>query len=79
MTTREKNALKQVAERISGLASMENASFSMSPEHDKVVKDGVRPYMTWFQCVASYLNALADANDNYDLENALNNIERYCD
>lgn len=78
MNKTEKEALKVTAARIRHLASMETADFGRSAEYDKTIKDGVRPYMMWFECVASHIEALADAENNYDTQNALRDIFRYC-
>lgn len=78
MNKTEKEALKVAAARIRDLASMENADFGISAEHDKTIKDGVRPYMMWFEIVASHIEALATAEDKYDVRQALDDIFRYC-
>lgn len=60
LTNSEIIALRQVAERIRELASMENANFGK--EKDKLIKDGVRPYMTWFVCEASEIEKILNSN-----------------
>lgn len=78
MNKTEKEALKVAAAHIRHLASMETASFGRSKAEDKTIKDGVQPYMMWFECVASHIEALADAEDKYDTRNAIEDIFRYC-
>ncbi|MEA4941895.1 MAG: hypothetical protein VB094_05050 [Oscillibacter sp.] len=78
MTSKEKDALKQVSAYIKRLAGMEKASFSMSEEKDKSIKSEVRPYMMWFECAANHIDSLAEAQDKYDTQNAIDDIFRYC-
>lgn len=78
MKKSEQEALKIAAARIRHLASMETAGFGKSKAEDTAIKDGVRPYMMWFECVASHIEALANAGDKYDTKNAIDDILRYC-
>ena len=74
MTKNERAAILAAANKIKELASMENACFGMTAEKDKLVKDGVRPYMMWFDLVAMHLEDLATAENKYDLENAIRDL-----
>lgn len=74
MTKNERAAILAAANRIKDLASMENACFAMTTEKDKIIKDGVRPYMMWFEIVAMHLEDLANAECKYDLENAIREL-----
>ena len=78
MNSQEKVALKHATARIRELANLEKASFGMSAEYDKTIKDGVRAYMVWFECVADFVDALANAEDKYATQNAIDDILRYC-
>ncbi len=74
MTKNERAAILAAAKRIQELASMENACFGMTEEKDKTIKDGVRPYMMWFDIVAMHLEDLAEAENKYELERAINDL-----
>ena len=74
MTKNERAAIRAAAQRIKELASLERASFGMTAESDKTIKDGVRPYMMWFDIVAMHLEDLADAENKYELERAINEL-----
>jgi len=74
MTKNERAAILAAVKRINELASMENACFGMTAEKDKLVKDGVRPYMMWFEIVAMHLEDLATAESKYDLEQAIHDL-----
>lgn len=76
MTKSERAAIQAAAKRIQELASLERAGFSMNAEKDKAIKDGVRPYMMWFEIVAMQLEALAEAENKYQLENAIHELMR---
>lgn len=78
MNKTEKEALRIAAAHIRHLASMETASFGRSEVEDKIIKDGVQSYMMWFECVASHIETLADAEGKYATQNAINDIFRYC-
>lgn len=77
MTKNERAAILAAANRIKDLASMENACFGLTQEKDKIIKDGVRPYMMWFEIVAMHLEDLATAESKYDLENAIHELIRH--
>ena len=74
MTKKERAAILAAANRIKELASLERASFGMTKESDKTIKDGVRPYMIWFEIVAMHLEDLAEAETKYELENAIHDL-----
>ena len=74
MTKQERAAIRAAAKRLQELASLERASFGMTEETDKAIKDGVRPYMIWFDIVAMHLEDLAAADDKYSLENAIHQL-----
>jgi hypothetical protein len=76
MTKNERAAILAAAKRINDLASMKNACFGIDAEKDKLIKDGVRPYMMWFEIVAMHLEDLATAEDKYDLERAIHDLLR---
>lgn len=76
MTKSERAAILAAAKRIQELASMENACFGMNAENDKLIKDGVRPYMMWFDIVAMHLEDMAEAEDKYQLERAIQELLR---
>ena len=76
MTKNERAAIMAAAKRINELASMENAYFGMTDENDKRIKDGVRPYMMWFEIVAMELENLATAENKYELERAIQELRR---
>ena len=78
MTNGEKAAILQAVERINSLASLENAGFSFSKEEDAKIKEKIRPYMMWFESVAFMLEDLANAEDKYDRQTAIDKIHRYC-
>lgn len=78
MTKAEKEALKVATARIRSLASMENACFDISETKDKEIKDEVRPYMSWFDSVATFVDALVDAKDADEVQFAISQIHRYC-
>ena len=79
MTSKEKEAIKYATKRIKSLASLENAGFGFDKEKDAETKQTIRPYMMWFEIVANYLEALANAEDKYDTQFAIDTIFRYCD
>ena len=74
MTKNERAAIRAAAKRLQELASLERASFGMTEEQDKAIKNGVRPYMMWFDIVAMHLEDLAEADDKYSLENAIHQL-----
>ena len=74
MTKNERAAIRAAAQRIKELASLERACFGITSEKDKTIKDGVRPYMMWFDIVAMHLEDLADAENKYELERAINEL-----
>ena len=74
MTNNERAAILAAAKRINELASMERACFGMTEEKDKAIKNGVRPYMMWFEIVAMHLEDLATAENKYDLEQAIHDL-----
>jgi hypothetical protein len=74
MTKNERAAILAAANRIKELASLENACFGITPETDKIIKDGVNPYMIWFDIVAMHLEELATAENKYELERAINEL-----
>lgn len=74
MTKNERAAILAAANRIKELASLETAGFGMTAEADKTIKDGVRPYMMWFEIVAMHLEDLATAENKYDLERAIHEL-----
>ena len=76
MTKSERAAILAAVKRINELASMENACFGMTEEKDKAIKNGVRPYMMWFEIVAMQLEDLAAAENKYQLENAIHELMR---
>ena len=76
MTKSERAAILAAVHKIQALASLERASFGMNAEKDKTIKDGVRPYMMWFEIVAMQLEDLASAEDKYDLERAIHDLLR---
>lgn len=55
MTNQEKATLQSIKNRINRLASLEDSCFSMNKEKDKEIKDAIRPYMTWFELCALYI------------------------
>ena len=57
---------------------MENACFDISETKDKEIKDEVRPYMSWFDSVATFVDALVDAKDADEVQFAISQIHRYC-
>ena len=71
MTKQERAAIRAAAKRLQELASLERAAFAMTEEKDKAIKDGIRPYMIWFDVVAMHLEDLAVADNKYSLENAI--------
>jgi hypothetical protein len=76
MTRNEREAIQAAAKRIRELASLERASFGMNEEYDATIKKGVRPYMMWFEIVAMQLEDLAEAENKYQLENAIHELMR---
>ena len=74
MTKAERAAILAAANKIKELASLENACFGMTTEKDKLIKDGVRPYMMWFEIVAMHLEELATAENKYELERAIHEL-----
>ena len=76
MTNKERAAIMAAAKRIRELASLERACFGMNAEKDKAIKDGVRPYMMWFEIAAMQLEDLAEAENKYQLENAIHELMR---
>ena len=76
MTKNERAAIQAAAKQIRELASLERAGFSMNAEKDKAIKDGVRPYMMWFEIVAMHLEDLAAAENKHQLENAIHELLR---
>ena len=74
MTKQERAAIRAAAKRLQELASLERACFGITKEKDKAIKDGVRPYMIWFDIVAMHLEDLAAADDKYSLENAIHQL-----
>ena len=76
MTKNERAAILAAANKIKELASMENACFGMNAEKDAAIKNGVRPYMMWFEIVAMHLEDLAAAENKYQLENAIHELMR---
>lgn len=74
MTKNERAAILAAANKIKELASMENACFGMTAEKDKTIKDGVRPYMMWFELVAMHLEDMAAADNKNDLERAIHEL-----
>ena len=76
MTNNERAAILAAAKRINELASLERACFGMTEEKDKAIKNGVRPYMMWFEIVAMQLEDLAAAENKYQLENAIHELMR---
>jgi hypothetical protein len=55
--------LRMACDRIRSLASLENAFFSMDSGEDAQVKDLIRPYMTWFECVAEGIGDILDGKE----------------
>ena len=76
MTNKERAAIQAAAKQIRELASLERASFGMTEEKDTAIKNGVRPYMMWFEIVAMQLEDLAAAENKYQLENAIHELMR---
>ena len=71
MTKGEKQAVLTAAKRIRELASMKNARFAMTDEKDQTIKNGVRPYMGWFELVAEKLETLVSAESTYQKKEAI--------
>ena len=74
MTRSERAAILAAANKIKELATMERACFGINAEKDKTIKDGVRPYMMWFEIVAMHLEDLAEAENKYELERAIDEL-----
>ena len=76
MTAGEKQAILAAANRIRELASLENAGFDLfHPGQDAYIKREIAPYMTWFECVAEGLEALANADNPYKRQSALKYLQ----
>lgn len=78
MTNGEKQAILTAAQRINALASLENAGFDFDKSHNEYIKDKIRPYMSWFELVAEYLEELANAENGYEKKMVIEKIQRYC-
>lgn len=64
MTNLEIIAIKTIAERLLDLASLENACFDHNNEKDEYIKSKIRPYMSWFEGCAYYLEDIIDLSEN---------------
>lgn len=57
--------LRNAVARIKNLANLENASFvPFNEEEDKVIKEKIRPYMMWFECVASGIEDILNGKED---------------
>ena len=63
MTNLEKEALLSCAKRINSLASLENAGFHFDKEKDKDIKRAIKPYMMWFESVATRIEKIVELSD----------------
>ena len=71
MTKGEKQAILSIAKRINELASLENARFDFRLENDEHIKKKIKPYMTWFELTAIYLEDIANAETTYEKHAAI--------
>lgn len=55
--------LEMAVDRIRELASLEKAFFSINPEKDIAVKKEIRPYMMWFELVATGIEEILKGNE----------------
>ena len=63
LTKDEVVMLWDVVERIRELSSMERASFACGDiEKDAVIREGVRPYMSWFNVEAYKIEKILNSN-----------------
>lgn len=63
MTNLEKEALLSCAKRLNKLASLENAGFHMNPEEDERIKRAIKPYMMWFESVATDIEKIVELTE----------------
>ena len=80
MTNMEKVAFRSCADRLEVLASLENAGFSFDKDEDAKIKEAIRPYMQWFDCIAEnlrYIVKLDDEKDRWWKKHELEEIIRY--
>ena len=63
LTNEDLTKLRMACERIRGLASLGNASFSSNKEKDESIKNDIMPYMQWFNAIS------------YSIEDVLNGKE----
>ena len=80
MTNMEKITLETLANRMESLASLENAGFSFDKEEDAKIKEAIRPYMQWFDCIAEnlrYIVKLDGEKDRWWKKHELEEIIRY--
>ena len=77
MTNMEKIALESCAKRLESLASLENACFSFDDKEDAKIKEAIRIYMQWFDCVADdirYIVKLDEEKNRYWKKHELEEI-----
>lgn len=79
MTNTEKLALNTLAKRLEKLASLENAMFSMDKEKDALIKEEIKPYMMWFDIVATNIKEVVELTEEKGRykQNRLEEIIRY--
>ena len=66
MTNREKQAINACASRLKYLASMQNCRFSgihLTEAENERIKELIRPYMGWFDCVAESLEDIVKISE----------------
>jgi len=78
LSTKEKQAINMMAARIDELASLENAIFDIDTEKSDFIKSKIKPYMTWFECVADLMRDFAKAEDRYDKQGVYERVYRDC-
>ena len=80
MTNMEKIALLSCAERLERLASLENACFCFDKDKDAEIKQTIKCWLQWFDCVADNIRTIVNLDeekDRYWKKHQLEEIVRY--
>lgn len=63
LTNKEIETIRESAQRISELASLQNTSFSNDPNEDRQIKDAIRLWLQWFNSPVNIIEEILNSND----------------